>query len=203
MATIRENNSKQYFIGLIPPRPIYDDALKLQQYFAEKYNSSAALRSPPHITLHMPFRLAEQKESVMIRKLSLFAARFDPVKICLDNFAAFAPRVIFINVAKSEALSHFQKGLERFCKTELNLFNASYRDDPYHPHLTLAFRDLKKNVFPLAWKEFESKEFKAEFMADKLTVLKHDGKKWLPHKDLVIESSFATDVTQDLETTEG
>ena len=203
MATNGENSLKQYFIGFIPPRPIYDNAFKLQQYFAEKYNSSAALRSPPHITLHMPFRVAEKKEPGMIQKLSLFATRFDPVKICLDNFAAFTPRVILINVAKSEALAHFQKGLERFCSTELNLFNASYRDEPYHPHLTLAFRDLKKDVFPQAWKEFESKEFKAEFMADKLTVLKHDGKKWQPHKDLTIESSFATDVTKDLETTEG
>ena len=198
-----ENRLKQYFIAFVPPPPIHDEAVKLQQYLAEKYNSRAALKSPPHITLHMPFRLAEQKENRMIEKLRLFAARFEPIKICLDNFGAFAPRVIFINVAKSEALTHFQKSLERFSRKELNLFNASYRAEPYQPHLTLAFRDLKKNVFPIAWSEFESKELKAEFIADKLTLLKHDGKKWASFRELMLESSFATDVTQDLETTEG
>lgn len=202
MARIRQD-LQQYFVALIPPLPVYDEAMQLRQYFSEKYNSKASLRSPPHITLHMPFRMPERKEAEMVAKFGRFVKRFQPIKICLDNFSSFPPRVIFVRVTESETLFHFQKSLERFCKTELNLFNAGYRDVPFHPHLTLAFRDLKKTAYREAWDEFKSREYKAEFVADKLSLLKHDGKRWQVFRELPLESSFATDVTRDLEATEG
>jgi 2'-5' RNA ligase len=194
---------KQYFIAFIPPAPVYDEALALKYYFQEKYKSKAALNSPPHITVHMPFRWKETKEHDLTQKLQRFVKDFDPIKICLDNFSSFPPRVIFINVANSVALNDFQRSIQRFCKKELNLFNANYREDPYHPHLTLAFRDLKKQVYKEAWEEFKVKEFKAEFMADKLALLKHDGKRWNVYKDFNLESSYSTDNTSALTTTEG
>jgi 2'-5' RNA ligase len=194
---------KQYFIAFIPPSPVYEEAQALKQYFKEKYKSKAALNSPPHITQHMPFRWKEAKEDELTQKLQLYVRGFDPIKICLDNFSSFAPRVIFINVVNSLALNDFQKGIQRFCKKELNLFNANYREDPYHPHLTLAFRDLKKAAYKEAWDEFKSKEFKAEFMADKLSLLKHDGKHWAVHQDFNLESSYSTDNTSALAATEG
>lgn len=204
MGTLRKDDAlKQYFIAFIPPEPVYDEALNLKHYFHENYNSKAALNSPPHITLHMPFRWKQTKEHELAEKLQQFVRGFDPIKICLDNFASFPPRVIFINVANSVALNDFQKRLQRFCKTDLNIFNANYREDPYHPHLTLAFRDLKKAAYKEAWEEFKAKEFKAEFMADKLTLLKHDGKRWHAFMDFNLESSYSTDNTSALATTEG
>jgi 2'-5' RNA ligase len=203
MATQKDDGLNQYFIAFIPPAQVYEDALKLKMYFKEKYNSKAALNSPPHITLHMPFRWKGTKEAELISKFRAFTRAFDPIKICLDNFGAFEPRVIFLNVAQSEILESFQKNIQRFCKKELNLFNANYREDPYHPHLTLAFRDLRKSAFKEAWDEFKSKEYKVEFMADKVALLKHDGKVWKVHQEFTLESSYSTDSTQALETTEG
>ena len=52
---IKHEKRKQYFVALIPPSPVYEEAQALKEYFREKYNSKAALNSPPHITLHMPF----------------------------------------------------------------------------------------------------------------------------------------------------
>lgn len=203
MPTKKDDKLKLYFLAFIPPSTIYDEALKLKQSFQEKYNSKAALNSPPHITLHMPFRWNEQKEKELVQGLEHFVKRFDPIKVCLDNFSSFPPRVIFINVVKSEILNNFQKKIERFCKTELNLFNANYKEDPYHPHLTLAFRDLKKSAYKAAWEEFKSKEFKAEFMADKLSLLKHDGRSWNVFKEFTLESSYTTDNQKALTSTEG
>jgi 2'-5' RNA ligase len=54
---------------------------------------------------------------------------------------------------------------------------------PFHPHLTVAFRDLKKPNYQLAWEEFKSKNFQAEFIADKITLLKHTGKVWEIHQE--------------------
>jgi 2'-5' RNA ligase len=202
MAQLRDD-LKRYFVAFIPPAAVYDDAMKLKHYFKEKYNSKAALNSPPHITLHMPFQWKESKENELVQKFLLFTKTLDPVKICLDNFGAFEPHAIFLNVVKSEMLDAFQKSISRFCKRKLNLFNANYKEYPYHPHLTLAFRDLKKSLFSEAWIEFRSKEYKAEFMADKIALLKHDGKVWNVHKEFMLESSYSTDTTQELETTEG
>ena len=194
---------KQYFIAIIPPSPVLEEALALQGYFREKYHSKAALNSPPHITLHMPFLWNEEKEKKLVMKINEFARQCDPLKVCLDNFSSFPPRVIFMNVTESDALDELQKNLHRFFKRELDIFNANYKDRPFHPHLTLAFRDLKKTQYPVAWQEFSKKEYKAEFMADKITILKHNGKKWDILKDFLLESSYSTETNPELKTTEG
>src|SRR5687768_5602400 len=123
MAAKTDDNKKQYFIAFVPPAPVYEDALKLKQYFQDRYNSKAALNSPPHITLHMPFWWKQEKEDNLVIQLKRFTSTCQPLKICLDNFSSFPPRVIYIDVAESEALNDFQKSIHRFCKTELNIFN--------------------------------------------------------------------------------
>jgi 2'-5' RNA ligase len=203
MAERSDEKLKQYFIALIPPSPVFEEALAQKNYFKAQYNSKASLNSPPHITLHMPFRWKEQKENELIHKLAIFTTGFDPIKICVDNYAAFQPRVIFMNVVKSEALDHLQRSIQRFCKKELNLFNANYKEQAFHPHLTLAFRDLKKPAFQKAWEEFSAKEYKAEFIADRIVLLKHNGKIWERFKEFNLESSYSIDNKSTLATTEG
>jgi 2'-5' RNA ligase len=203
MPAYKDDKSQLYFIAFIPPAPVFEDALKLKQYFQETHNSKAALNSPPHITLHMPFRWRSDKEPQLITKLNDFIKRNDPIKICIDNFSSFPPRVIFLNVVTSEPLVNFQKALQRFCKKELNLFNANYKEDPFHPHVTLAFRDLKKSAYRTAWQEFEKKEYQAEFIADKVALLKHDGKAWKVLQSFTLESSYSTENIEELKSTEG
>ena len=200
---IKHEKQKQYFMAIIPPSPAFEEALGLKEYFKEKYGSKAALNSPPHITLHMPFMWNEQKETKLMTKLQEFARLWDPIKVCLDNFSSFPPRVIFLNVTESDALNELQKRLHRFFKQELDIFNANYKEQPYHPHLTLAFRDLKKSQYHLAWEEFSKKEFKVEFIADKIVLLKHNGKKWDVLKEFLLESSYSTKANPALKTTEG
>ena len=200
---IKFEKRKQYFIALIPPSPVYEETLALKEYVKEKYNSKAALNSPPHITLHMPFLWNEEKEKKLLTKLQEFARQCDPIKVCLDNFSSFPPRVIFINVTESDALNELQRRLHRFFKRELDIFNANYQDRPFHPHLTLAFRDLRKSQYPLAWGEFSNKEYKAEFMADKIGLLKHNGKSWDVLKEFSLESSYSSQSNPELKTTEG
>ena len=202
MAT-RLEKRKQYFVAIIPPSPAYEEAHRLKEYFREKYHSKAALNSPAHITLHMPFLWNEQKEKKLTGKLQEFASKCVPIKLCLDNFSSFPPRVIFMNVTESDALEELQMNLHRFFKQELDIFNANYLDKPFHPHLTLAFRDLKKAQYHLAWEEFSRKEYKVEFMADKIALLKHNGKSWDVLKDFLLESSYSTEANPELKTTEG
>lgn len=198
-----KNELKHYFIAIIPPEPVFSEALSFKNYIKTHHDSVAALRSPPHVTLHMPFYWKEEKEGILIRKLTGFFDDFHPTKICLDNFGVFPPRVIFINVVANELLADLQKKLQRFAKTDLNLFNSNYREEPFQPHLTVAFRDLKKSQFGLAWTTFERKEYKAEFVADTIALLKHDGQRWLPHHSFPLKSSYSAEHNPSLESTEG
>jgi 2'-5' RNA ligase len=174
----RTKVEKLYFVAIVPPSPIYEEAFEQKVYFKTKYNSKASLNSPPHITLHMPFRWPETEELILANHIHSFTEGKQPIPIQLNGFSSFPPKVIFINVEITAELEKLQKDLERFFKRELNLFNAKYKDLPFHPHLTLAFRDLKKPNYQKAWEEFVGKNYQATFVADKIALLKHSGAVW-------------------------
>lgn len=170
-----------YFIALLPPPNIQEHLQSFKEYFYSVYQSKGALNSPPHITLHMPFQWKEKNEVRLIDSLKRFAKGNTPFEVHLKDFDCFAPRVIFTKVVESEPLRIFQLQLHRFVKVELNLFNAHYRDLPFHPHITLAFRDLKKNQFEVAWKEFNERKYEANFKVSEIILLKHTGTVWVPY----------------------
>lgn len=176
-------NVNKYFIALLPPPPLKDEIHALKLHFQQRYNSKAALNSPPHLTLHMPFEWKANKEERLIAALKRFAENRKPFSIQLKNFSSFPPRVIYIDVVSNTELDNLQRDLQRYCKMELQLFNARYRDLPFHPHITLAFRDLKKNDYEQAWQEFKDRSFAALFEVKSLVLLKHDGKVWQPCVD--------------------
>jgi 2'-5' RNA ligase len=136
----------------------------------------------------MPFLWKEKSETVLIASLNSFAKGKEQIPIELSGFGAFHPRVIFVSVRPNEPLNQLQYQLQKFCKTEFNLFNAQYEDRPCHPHITLAFRDLKKEMFVAAWSEFRERQFVSSFIIDGMTLLKHDGKLWQPVSHFIFKS---------------
>jgi len=172
----------KYFIAIVPPEPVFSEAEKIKFEISEKYNNKSALRSPAHLTLHMPFEMKEQKEGLLIERLSEF--RFSgSFEIELKNFSCFEPKVIFIDVAENALLNALQKQLVFHVKSNLNIFNQYEDKRAYHPHLTIAFRDLKKTDFYLANEEYKGKSFNAKFQVNSFFLLKHTGKIWLQHKE--------------------
>jgi 2'-5' RNA ligase len=169
---------QRYFLAIVPPEPILSEAQAWKEHFKEVYNSKASFNSPPHITLHMPFRWKAKKEKLLTDTLTSFASSVKPFDLELKDFGAFPPRVVFLNVVDNNDLITLQKNLERFCKKEFQLFNANRLDQPYHPHLTLAFRDLKEEMYTKAWEEFSEKKYRQSFLCNSICILKHDGVKW-------------------------
>jgi 2'-5' RNA ligase len=166
----------RYFIAVVVPEPIGGDILKFKEYFRDQYKSKASLNSPAHITLHMPFERNAESEDELVSLFQKFSIK--PFTIELKDFGCFEPRVIFIDVKKNPELEDCERNVRSFARTKLNIFNAQYRDQPFHPHVTLAFRDLRKNQFDEAWGEFKSKTFSASFECTRVSLLKHDGKYW-------------------------
>ena len=171
-------DKNRYFIGIIPPSPICEEVLELKQYFRDHFQSKAALHSPPHITLHMPFDWRDKKEGELIDSLQHFSSSLVSIPVTLKNFGCFPPKTIFIQVGPSDALIQLQMNVRQHCKKKLGLFNTDYKDLPFHPHMTVAFRDLKKPNFLKAWAEYMNEPYDAEFMVDKVCLLKHDGERW-------------------------
>ncbi|WP_417608002.1 RNA 2',3'-cyclic phosphodiesterase [Owenweeksia hongkongensis] len=168
-----------YFIAIIPPSSVREELQGLKELFRDKYSSKASLNSPPHITLHMPFKFSDKKREKMLKSLANVAAHQEPFEVKLKNFSAFTPRVIYADIVENEALKELQRSIVEVCRVDLKLLNANYKNQAYHPHITLAFRDLKKPAFAEAWKEFENKKYNALFLVDSFCLLKHDGSKWL------------------------
>jgi len=140
----------------------------------------------------MPFEWRADKEENLVVSLEKISSQLPVTQVVLRGFGSFDPRVIFIHVEPSEALETLQRTLRKFCKEELGLFNADYRDLPFHPHITVAFRDLKREFYKKAWEEFREKSFTGSFLSDRIWLLKHDGKKWNPFHEFPLPPKQAT-----------
>lgn len=93
-------NSKLYFVALIPTGDVLRKVRKLKEEVAERYESKAALKSPPHITLHMPFKFREDREDRIEEVLRKVAISFGSFTVFLPGFGAFPPESYLCGRAK-------------------------------------------------------------------------------------------------------
>lgn len=178
-----DKSKHRFFIALLPPQEIQDYAQEIQQYFAQQYDSRGALNSPPHITLQPPFEWQLDALLVLEESLTRFASDRSPLPITLSGFSAFAPRVIYINVLKTPELLTLQADLMADCEASLGIVDATSKQRPFTPHMTVAFRDLKRQKFNAAWREFQHRPLQFEFTASNLTLLIHNGQRWNVHSE--------------------
>lgn len=167
-----------YFIALLPPQEIQDFAIGIKQYFADNYDSKHAFKSPPHITLQPPFEWDTSKVIDLEECLQKFVINRSSIPIVLDGYNAFVPRVIYIDVVQGADLMNLQFELMSYLETNLGIVDEMGKSRGFTPHMTVAFKDLRRGQFKAAWSEFENKDLHFEFTASKLTLLKHENKKW-------------------------
>lgn len=168
--------NKKYFLAIVIPSPIFEEIEDIKHKLYHVYNLKGALRSPAHITLHRPFEWKEKNEEILINQLYEF--KFDkPFLIPLKNYSFFEPRVVFIDVPNNESLTELHTELKLFCQKKLKLLNEVNDLRGFHPHITIAFRDLKKPLFYELKKEFENKEYSNSFNYSGFSLLKFE-KKW-------------------------
>jgi len=96
----------------------------------------------------------------------------------LDSFGFFPPRVIFININKSETLKGVYHRFKRHMNDSLNINSLLRGPQRFSPHMTVAFRDLTKENFYLARREYENKNISFEFEVDGICMLRHNRKYW-------------------------
>jgi 2'-5' RNA ligase len=166
-----------FFIALIPPEDLQREVTDFKQFIADNWGARHALKSPPHITLHPPFAWPESDLAQLKNCLSKFASEQTPFIVNLKNFGSFPPRVIFIKPLKNKNLEQIFQTLLTQLKANLG-FSDPRKKQPFHPHVTIAHRDLTEQDFPKVWDYFKEKNFEKQFEANTLTLLRNVRGKW-------------------------
>jgi 2'-5' RNA ligase len=172
------NQNQLFFIALLPPLEVQDYASQVQQVFAERYHSRAALRSPPHVTLQPPFQWQWSAVEQLTRSLHQFASQQCPVPMRLSGFRAFAPRVIYIHVERTSELLALHQAIQGHLEETWDIVDPVGKTRPFAPHLTVGFRDLTKPNFKAAWAEFQNQEVEFTVLISQITLLLHNGQRW-------------------------
>jgi 2'-5' RNA ligase len=174
-----------YFIAIIAPAEINEEVLKWKLFMKERFGCVVALRSPSHITLIPPFWMEQARESKLKQAITGFAGKKGSFEINLKDFSAFKPRVIYVDVVPNESLQKLHAELQDFFIGS-DLFAIDKDERPYHPHVTIATRDLHKKAFNDAWKIFKEKKYEVSWAAKGISLLKHNQKNW----DVIFTSHF-------------
>ena len=166
-----------YFIALVAPEDINKEVLKWKHWMKERYQCEVALRSPAHITLVPPFWMKPELENDLISAMNEFSKQQQVFNVQLNNFSHFKPRVIFVDVVMNEQLIQLKEELFDFLQ-KTGRYPLKEDKRSFHPHVTIAARDLHKKAFAEAWEHFGEKKYTAGWNVQSISLLKHNSKNW-------------------------
>lgn len=168
-----------YLIAILPSEDLSRQIHEIRVQCSEKFGVQKALKPPVHITLYRPFKIEDAFESRMIRLLSSAGSGLNPFRQELENFEAFDIHTIVIRASKNPGIMKLQRAVASvFRKNEIDKLPLGSKNMAFRPHVTIAYRDILPEVFPLIWQEYKDVRFKKSFTADHFSLLKHDGKQW-------------------------
>lgn len=166
-----------YFIAILCPSQIDDKILQFKQWMKEQFGCITALKSPAHITLVPPFWLQAERKGALLQALQEFKSDIGELEIQLDGFSHFGKRVLFVQVNQNPGLEEIKIQTENhFIASSADFVKKDNR--PFHPHVTIATRDMKPSDFEKAFDYFSCKEFKMIFQTKTLSLLKLNIGRW-------------------------
>jgi len=170
-----------YFIAIIPPNDISQEVTAFRNDFKNNYNSRAALKNMPHITLKAPFKTEAHLHEQVIHWFNNLDVPIAPFDLELHNFGMFdniKNPVVYVHPMPNEAMATLQKAV-------LNGFESAFPGIPVHfhehtfsPHMTIAYRDLAYAEFIKAWQGYSTKEYNSQFEVNSFYLLQHNGTAW-------------------------
>jgi len=171
----------QYFIAIIPSKEVATEITSFKQEMADIYNSKKALRVMPHITLKAPFTIPNHQDTEVSEWFFNIETDIKPFEITLDGFGAFDnPKnpVLFVKPEFSAAMNALQKDILNAFKKQFPNIPAHFHEEEFHPHMTIAYRDLAYAEFEKAWAAFKNRKYPSNFVTNGFYLLKHNGECW-------------------------
>ena len=166
-----------YFIAVVLPMDIREEVYNFKKIMAERYFARHAFKCPAHITLHMPFKWKSTHEGELYRVLIDITTGMRSFELVLQNFGSFEPRVIYVNVVENNLLRMLRDQVLREMRKR-HVYNGEYRNEGFQPHITIAFRNLRKANFFEAWDAFKNKKYERWFFVNEITLLKYQSNNW-------------------------
>ncbi|MEB3359253.1 MAG: 2'-5' RNA ligase family protein [Synechococcales bacterium] len=167
----------RFFVALTLPADAHDYANRVIRELGDRYQTRTA-KAPPHITLQPPFLWEMGAIADLEKVIDAVAQSHSPIPISLSGFSAFKPRVLYINVGKTEGLLTLQTNLRLELERQLDILDPKAKSRAFSPHVTVASRNMTPQIFKRVWAELEPRQVSFEFVSDRLTLLIHDGHQW-------------------------
>lgn len=168
---------KMYYIALLCPPAVNEKVLQFKYWMRDRFGCIAALKSPAHITLIPPFWLEETKEMELLQAFQSFTSDMSELNIELNGFSHFGKKVLFVQVKDNPAIEELKNQAEDHF-TSIFPANIKKDDRSFHPHVTIATRDIMPSDSDRAWDHFSKKDFTAHFITRTISLLKLSPGKW-------------------------
>lgn len=177
-----------YYVAIIPPAGLYEQVDFIRKKLSEYFGFKAALKSPPHITLVAPVHLGIEEVEELTLGIEMLLEKERAFSLKLGEVSWFGFNTVFLSLHQNDDL----KRLEELHKKATNMLPTRLtgkRDQKFHPHMTLANRDVEKHqkvevVEVLAlYKNSLDKIFANESIYKNICIFKHNGKTWEVHKE--------------------
>ena len=166
-----------FFLALLPPQEIRDELREWQHWTAKNFQVRSPLLSPPHVTIYPPVRWPLAALAAWKNSLKDFASNHAEFSVTVEGFNHFDKEVIFAHVEQSPPIMDFQKSFIRYWTESLGAKSPKHANS-YHPHITLAFRNLTPVSFTGIWEKFGSLPYTRQFNAKEMVLLKHQTTGW-------------------------
>ncbi len=176
-----------YLTAIMPPLELAEQIREIKEELSERFRTYAALKPPVHITLYRPVNIKEDFENHLMKVLKPIGYSHAPFKVDLLNYDCFTIQTLFISVVKNSLLGDLQKEISSvFHKNKIDPKEHT-GNTTFHPHITVAYRDIPPEAFPVIWDEYKNKKFKRSFLVDHFSLLKHNGKQWQIFKEFPLQ----------------
>jgi 2'-5' RNA ligase len=165
-----------FYLAIICPSRVNDKVLRFKNWMKEQFGCTVALRSPAHLTLIPPFWLEKSRESLLIEKMRSFVISKE-IFIELNGFSHFGKKVLFIHVQEDPLLEELRSQVEEHFRVDFSDV-IKKEDRLFHPHVTIANRDMMPQHFFKAWEYFSEMEFREQFLVEEVSILKLTEGRW-------------------------
>src|SRR5688572_31390663 len=103
-----------YFIAIIPQNQVSDEITAFRLEFAKRFQSKAALKNMPHITLKTPFKFPAADQQALTDWFDGLSFSIPKFEIELDNFGSFQNKnkpVVYVHPKETPLLLALQQQL--------------------------------------------------------------------------------------------
>jgi 2'-5' RNA ligase len=184
---MEDKTSKQLkLIAIVLPDPLRSFIINEQKFISENWGCRHALRTPPHITLIPPFHFTLQEINSIITILSEAAKRHHAFRLNVIGFNSFRQGVIFMEPELSQALQDLHMDLNDSMGSYFPQILEKSGDRPFHPHITLAHKDVTREQFKEIRDHYKNKAAPSSVIIEHFNILNHIGKGWAIGEEFIL-----------------